>query len=733
VLRHLRSARAALVFIFLAAHLLWLPRSLEDLDSINFALGVRDFDVARHQPHPPGYPIFIALAKASTVVLRGAGLDAPAPRGLAIWSAVGGALALPALLIFLRRLEGRDSVAAWTTFMIAACPLFWVTALRPLSDMLGFAAAMWALALVSGAPSARALIGGGLIAGLAIGIRSQTAVLTVPLLAYATLMRREPSTGQRPSAATAIGVLGAFACGAVVWGIPLLVASGGLAAYLHALNFQAGADFEGVVMLWTHHSAREIATALLDTFVWPWDWRIGIAVCSFAAAGLVRILWRAPRTAIVLAIAFGPYAVFHLLFQETITTRYALPLLPVVAYAALAALEGLPARAMQGAALGVAALSLLVAVPASVTYAHDGAPIFRVFDDMAATAHGGDRVDLIAMHASARRAAEWSGPILPARVAKAPHGREWLTLLTTWQSNPSARVWFAADPTRTDLALFDPHARETARHYTWGFPELPMVGGARPNDIDWVHMQPPNWMLDRGWSLTAEVGGVTARDRSGPDIKPAIAWLKQRPEASTLLLGGRHIGAGTASVTMRLNGTVIDTFDAPSGFFMRVVDLPAGVLAGAAAYQPLDVSAVGVVSLEQFDVQPPGIPMFGYDRGWHEPEFSQAQGRAWRWTSESSDLWVRPIGRDVTLHIAGEDPRRYFKVTPHLRVVVAGREIAAFDPAGDFDLQATIPAGALAAANGRVTMETSTFFVPGGASGGDQRHLALRIYRVGVE
>ena len=24
-----------------------------------------EFDVARHQPHPPGYPVFIALAKAA--------------------------------------------------------------------------------------------------------------------------------------------------------------------------------------------------------------------------------------------------------------------------------------------------------------------------------------------------------------------------------------------------------------------------------------------------------------------------------------------------------------------------------------------------------------------------------------------------------------------------------------------------------------------------------------------
>ena len=61
-----RSAGAALLLLFLVAHLALLPRTLEDLDSINFALGVRQFDVAGHQPHPPGDPVYIAAAKMST-------------------------------------------------------------------------------------------------------------------------------------------------------------------------------------------------------------------------------------------------------------------------------------------------------------------------------------------------------------------------------------------------------------------------------------------------------------------------------------------------------------------------------------------------------------------------------------------------------------------------------------------------------------------------------------------
>ncbi len=712
-----------LLSVFLAAHLALLPKTLEDFDSINFALGVRQFDVARHQPHPPGYPVYIALAKVSTSVLRAAGIDAAAPRGLAIWSALAGTAAIPAVLLLFRRLEGREQLARWATLVVAASPLFWFTALRPLSDMLGFAAAMWALALVSASPPGRRMVVGALLAGAAVGIRSQTAVLTLPMLVLVLV-----SAG---SARVAAGAAGAFTAGVLAWGIPLIVASGGWSAYLQALGSQAGEDFSGVRMLWTHHTVRDAAHALMNTFIWPWDWWLGVAVCLLALVGVTRIGWRAPRALAAALIVFGPDAVFHLLFQETETTRYALPLLPLIAYAAMAAVEGLPARALPVAAIGVAVIALMQAIPASLHYARDGAPVFRAFDDMAATAHGGDRVGMIALHAGARRAAEWAAPILPARVAMAPHGHEWLALVALWQAEPAALVWFAADPRRTDLALFDPRARDLARAYRWGFIEPPFVGGARPDDIEWYHMRPPNWMLDRGWSVTAETGGVSARDRAGPPTAPAVAWVRRGSGETTVLLGGRHLGAGTAPVRLTWHGTLLESFDAAPGFFLRVLRLPASASVDRGGYQPLEVASAGQISLEQFDAQGPGTPMFGYDTGWQEPEYNASEGRSWRWMSEKAVLWARPVGRPVTLRLTGEDPRRYFDGAPHVRVLIGDAEVAAFDPSGDFEQTVTLPAGLLLAANGRVTLESSRFFVSG--RGGDQRHLALRIYRVTVE
>ncbi len=739
----MRKAVAALALLFLAAHLPFLPPTLEDIDSVNFALGVADFDVAKHQPHPPGYPVFIALGKASTTALAAAGVPAAEPRGLALWSALSGATLIGLLYLLFRAVDGRSDVRALSAAAIAALsPLCWFAALRPLSDMTGFAAATAAQALLFQAigrnGSGRALISGALVAGLAAGVRSQTCVLTLPLLALAVFAPGAATLRQRA------GAVGAAAVGAAVWGIPLIVASGGLTAYATALGSQAGEDFSGVVMLWTARNARVAAAALVNSFLWPWGHpALGAVVVALAAIGFVRVVWRTPATAFLLAVGFAPYAAFHLLFQETVTVRYALPLLPPVAYLAASALDWRRRVLPVGAAVLVVA-SLVLAVPAGLAYGRHGSPAFRALADIEA---GGQRVDALGMHAVQRRAVEWEQERLQRvtpTVLKAAHGREWLTLVNEWRSSPDASVSFLADPKRTDLALFDPRARRVVASYRWPFVEPPFVGGGRPGSVDRLAMSPPGWMLDRGWALTAEVAGVTAREGMGPHRAPSVAWIRARPEEALMLLGGRHLGASgdpPVRVSVNVNGQLFAGFDVRPGFFLRLLPVPAGALLLAQAYVPGEFrsQAVGggsreiAVALEQFDLQSAGIPMIGVDDGWNEPEYNPSTARSWRWATERATLWVRPIGRDVTLTLTGESPLRYFDAPPSVTVSVGDRQLARFSPSADFTESIVLPGDALAKADGRVVIQSDKWFAPADRDGtADRRHLALRMYGYGV-
>jgi hypothetical protein len=756
-----RQQLAALAVLFLAAHLFLLPPTLEDIDSINFALGVRDFDVARHQPHPPGYPVFIALAKASTGIADALGVPASGPRGLSILSALSAALLVPLLAGLYRRLTDDAAVAWWAMALTVCSPLFWFTALRPLSDMTGLAVAVATQLLLAGVlrgtlpvgaerpgpPLQVLLILGAALCGLAAGVRAQTVMLTGPLLAAALVW---PNAGL--TIVHRLAALGAAAAGALAWAFPLVAATGGLEEYFAALGTQAGEDFSGVVMLWTTRTARAAADAVAYSFVWPWGapW-LGRTMVAVAAIGVLRMAWRAPRALVVLAIAFVPYAVFHLLFHETVTVRYALPLvLPVACLAAFAA-AGLGRAGLTAAGSVTVVLMLVMALPPARAFGRDGSPAFRAFRDITRSdGPGTPGAPVVGMHAVMRRVEEWERPFHQARVLRAPHGREWLALVEHWRAEPDSVVRFVADPRRTDLALFDPHSRTLERSEAWTFPQMPYVGGTRPGAADLYTMRPPGWMLDRGWSLTAEVGGITAREGLGPHAQPTVAWARARPGPAALLIGGRNLEAeGQPSVRLTLEGPdgVLEAWDASPGFFFRQIALPAGALAGS-GYLPLRLTAAAAgppgggpparirsprVSLEQFDLQSPDRAMVGFVDGWQEPEYSPATSRSWRWMSERATLWVSPAGRPVTLVVSGESPRRYFDRAPTVRVVVAGREAGRFSPSADFEQAVTLPANHLEASRGEVVLESDLWFSPADrGESADRRHLALRIYAVAV-
>src|SRR5439155_22415452 len=294
-------------------HLPFLPSSLEDLDSINFALGLRDFDVARHQPHPPGYPLFIAAARLVRTFVS------PEARALSAVSIAAGSLSVLALMALYRRIAPEScprGLPFMATLVASTCPLYWFTAARPLSDMPGLAAALGVQALALGARSTTVLAAAGFLAALAAGIRSQVAWLTVPLLVL-MLARRPPFDRRRALWQTAV----AFLVGVLVWAVPLVVVSGGPGAYWRAIFSQGAEDLSGIRMLWTSPTPRQLVAALDSAFVAPWAIPVVAAiVLVVAAAGALSLARTAQPALVTLLAAFAPYLVFDLLFQETVTT-----------------------------------------------------------------------------------------------------------------------------------------------------------------------------------------------------------------------------------------------------------------------------------------------------------------------------------------------------------------------------------------------------------------------------
>ncbi|WP_370320637.1 ArnT family glycosyltransferase [Oricola sp.] len=220
---------AALFAILATAYALTRSHWLDDWDSVQFALALDDFDLRKHQPHPPGYPVYIAAAK----VLRTVVPDAAAV--LTLLSSLAGAACASLFFLITRRDLDRTTALA-STLIMAVSPLFWLQAGLALTDMFGFFFVMLFILLEGTAPTTRAgtiwrAIGCGLVAGISIGARPHfTLLILVYWLARTFFIDRS----RAPAAVAAAALFAGF----LIWFLPAAAATGGFDAYFDTSRAQ---------------------------------------------------------------------------------------------------------------------------------------------------------------------------------------------------------------------------------------------------------------------------------------------------------------------------------------------------------------------------------------------------------------------------------------------------------------------------------------------------------------
>ena len=746
----------ALGVMFLVGHLPFLAPGPGSIDSTNFALAVRRFDVAEHRPHPPGYPVFVALGKIAAPLVAPERRDADSvqyeARALAIWSTLFGAFAVFPLFQIFRCLDVDTRRAAAATALTVTCPIFWFTAIRPVSDIPGLGTALISQALVFSAlrkqpqgrlvAAERLLLAAAVVAGLALGLRLQTASLTVPVLALGVASQAwsVPRRGFRCLAA----LVAAFVACVALWAVPMFAATGGPRSYFSMLGRQAEEDFSEVDLLVGNPTLGRLATGLVSTVAHPWaDRYLAPLILALGLIGAITMLRRSRRALGWLAIATGPYAMFHLLYQDPVFTRYALPVVPAVAFLAVQGVHVLVSKRLPWVVAGLAVASLAVAASPVLLYAATGSPAYQAITAVrtAPSTHG--RQSIVATHHEVGLA------IRGERIARQlpfPRRHEWLELVEHWRKGGSAPVWFLADHRRTDLVLIDPAAQTRIGSFRFPFNNRFLMSGAQPAGIDWYEVRDPGWMVGEGWALTPETAGVAWRDDRGPAQRPITAWIRRRPESAFMIIGGRNLGqCGQPDVrfdvmlaSRRLDSWVVG---ANPGSFLRTISLPAGSLAGPGRYAELSISAAsadGVIrsvdaAIEQFDVQSTDRPMYGFDRGWYQMEHDRTELRLWRWAGPWATLQIHHGGRDRTIRLAGDSPAKYGSAAPVVTVRAGATVLGRFTPVGDYTYQVRVPAAALDSAAGTLTLEANRSFVPDDAlHNGDRRPLGFRLYEVKV-
>jgi hypothetical protein len=122
--------------------------------------------------------------------------------------------------------------------------------------------------------------------------------------------------------------------------------------------------------------------------------------------------------------------------------------------------------------------------------------------------------------------------------------------------------------------------------------------------------------------------------------------------------------------------------------------------------------------------------MWAYDAGWQEAEYAPALG-VWRWTSDRASLRIAGPPQSVRITLSIESPLRYFDEAPLVRASAGSRELAVTTISTSREWTFDVPADALTASGGSVSIETTRTFVPAETGeGADRRRLGLRVFTV---
>ena len=200
-----------------------MTRTLYAFDSANFALAVRDFyNVAFHQPHPPGYPLYVWIAKAIDLVVHDAN------RSLVLEGIALSVVAVLATTALARDLFGR-AVGLLAGLLLTFTVGFWGYG-EVAYAYVGLAAEVSTMAWLAHrtiAGDRRWIVPLGIVAGISAGIRWDGPIFVGLLWLWALWC-----------VPWRLRILSVLAAAAVVtaWAIPMVWLTGGLGAYLTALR-----------------------------------------------------------------------------------------------------------------------------------------------------------------------------------------------------------------------------------------------------------------------------------------------------------------------------------------------------------------------------------------------------------------------------------------------------------------------------------------------------------------
>ncbi len=372
------AAGVAIFAVTLAVYASTRSISLDDWDSVNFARAIEHFDIRLQQPHPPGYPAYVFIARLLNLLTNNY------LTSLTLLSALCGALCVVAFYALCS-----DFGFGWAALPLAAMPLFWLNSEMALSDIPGLLFPVTAVCLLCRASRTRAvpaawwqsrrftLLAGCVLTGVGAGVRPQDAVVPFSVLAMFTLPRLIRRRDASLPADLMLGGVGLIAA-LLTWAVPFVRSFGGAQgiepireqlAYVRASDSLFG---EPLTRELVAQRLADFGSIFGRYFGGPYD--AGLTAFWLLAAALVVLALIAGRSrATALALSWLiPYWVVMLLVMQPGDPRKILPAVPpMFLLLGAAALRARPLLSVTGPVIGLALTGFL---------ASRAAPLIRVLD-----------------------------------------------------------------------------------------------------------------------------------------------------------------------------------------------------------------------------------------------------------------------------------------------------------------------------------------------------------------
>ena len=211
-----------LSLLTVVSRLPYRARMLYNWDAVQFALALREYDIGKHQPHPPGYILYVALGRIVNIWL-----DDPTAAYVALAVAFSGLTTFA--VYFLARAVYERATALAAAALLAVSPLFWFYGSVGLTyageALFASTVAYFTFRALRGSETDAWLAAGYL--GLAGGMRQSLLVLLFPLWLVSVVM------GGRRWRTVAVG-LAILTLAMLTWFVPMIWITGGLERYLAA-------------------------------------------------------------------------------------------------------------------------------------------------------------------------------------------------------------------------------------------------------------------------------------------------------------------------------------------------------------------------------------------------------------------------------------------------------------------------------------------------------------------